>query len=238
MDSYAKKAVILAAGVGRRLFPVTKNIPKPLVELGGKKMIESIIEALIKQGIFQIFVVTGYLREQFNYLPRKYSRVDLVLLDNPFYADCNNISSLYIAREHLGDCIICDGDMLVHNSEIFSPAFEHSGYCSMWAEETDEWLQHLDPAGFVTSCSRNGGRAGWQLFSVSFWTEEDGEKLKAHLEEMFNVRKIRDVFWDDIPLFYYKDCYKLKIREIKQGDLIEIDSICELDEWRKIYENK
>ena len=229
----AENAIIVAAGVGERMFPLTETIPKPLIEVQGKRMIESLIQALIHNGIAEIVVVVGHLKEQFDYLPRKYKDVKIILVINPYYNSCNNISSLYMAREYLGNTIITDGDIIVHNQDILHPYFEVSGYCSSWAEETDEWLQELDENGYVKSCSRTGGKNGWQLYSISFWNQEDSRKLRDHLEELFEKKKVTDIFWDDIPMFYYKQEYSLKIRRINSNDLVEIDDLQELYKFGK-----
>lgn len=224
----ATKAIIMAAGVGNRLLPITNEIPKPLIEVNGKKMIETILDGLAQNGIKEVYIVIGYLKEKFSYLPEKYQQIKLILLENPYFETCNNISSLYVAREHLGNCVILDGDLIILNPEILNLNFEASGYCSTWADVTDEWLQTIDENGYVLSCSRTGGRNGWQLFSISFWSEEDGAKLKNHLEELFVDKKETGLFWDDVVMFYYKDEYRLKIREINFDDVVEIDSFRDL----------
>ena len=67
-----KRAIIMAAGKGERLRPVTDQIPKPLIKVNGVPMIETIIQALIQNGIREIYVVIGYLKEQFGYLCQQY----------------------------------------------------------------------------------------------------------------------------------------------------------------------
>ena len=232
----ATKAIIMAAGIGSRLQPITDETPKPLIEVNGKKMIETVLDGLIQNGIKEIYIVTGYLKEKFSYLPEKYHPIKLTLLENPHFETCNNISSLYVARAHLGNCIITDGDLMIHNPKILNPNFEASGYCSTWADVTDEWLQTIDESNFVLSCSRTGGKNGWQLFSISFWSEEDGMKLKKHLEELVENRKETTLYWDDIAMFYYKDEYRLKIRKINSDDVVEIDNFHELVEIDRSYE--
>ena len=224
----ANKAVILAAGFGKRMRPITEQTPKPLLEINGKRMIETMIDGLIQNEIAEIYVTVGHLREQFEYLPQKYGEIKLELIENPYYRTYNNISSLYVARNHLGDCIIIEGDLLLYNAEILRPHFESSGYCSMWTEKTDEWLQTVDKNDVVLSCSRTGGKNGWQLFGISFWSRPYGEKLKIHLEEEFEKKGERDIFWDDIPMFRHSNEYKLKIKKISPGDVVEIDSLQEL----------
>lgn len=222
----ADKAIIMAAGKGTRLYPLTKQIPKPMISVNGVRMIDSIIEALHANGIEEIYVVVGYLKDNFGELKNKYK--DIVLIENPYYENCNNISSLYVAKEHLGNCIILDGDQILCKGDILNPIFEKSGYCSMWTDEyTEEWLQHVEN-NRVVSCSRTGGSGGWQLFSVSFWNERDGEKLKQLVEVEFMENKHTDIYWDDIAMFCYPKEFDLGIRPIQKGDVIEVDNYEEL----------
>ena len=92
----ASKAIIMAAGKGERMHPVTEKTPKPLIRVKGQRMIESVIEALRRNGITEIYIVVGYLKEQFEELAEQWPGVQLI--ENPYYETCNNISSLYAAR--------------------------------------------------------------------------------------------------------------------------------------------
>ena len=222
----AERAVIMAAGFGSRLMPVTKETPKPLIKVNGVRMIDSVIKALHKNGVNEIYIVVGYLKEKFDVLKREYSGIKLI--ENPYYDTCNNISSLYVAREHLENSLILDGDQIIYNDDVLSPYFEKSGYNSVWTDgETDEWLQQVEN-GKVVSCSRTGGKRGWQLFSISRWNEKDGKKLKRHLELEFKNKQNRGIYWDDVVMFNHFDEYDLTVRPMNYGDVIEIDSLDDL----------
>lgn len=234
-----KNAIIMAAGFGSRLMPITENTPKPLINVNGKIMIETIIEALMSHNINEINIVVGYKKEKFDYLKEKYPNINLI--ENVHYNVYNNISSLYAAREHLGDTIILDGDQIIFDEEILNPRFSKSGYCCSWSEgETNEWLITINDNNEVINCSRNGGAHGWQLYSVSFWIKEDGAKLKACVEDAFADEEKRNLYWDDLAMFLYKEDFDLGIRQIKKGQVIEIDNLWELAElderYREIYE--
>lgn len=226
----------MAAGIGSRMNPVTLTIPKPLIKVNGKIMIETIIDGLHNQGIYEIYIVVGYLKEQFSFLSEKYNGVTII--ENPYYNKCNNISSLYVARDYLDDVIILDGDQIIYNDNILNRYFDKSGYNAVWtSEETSEWLLDVDGTDTIVNCHRDGGHEGWILYSISRWSHEDGMRLKKHLEREFEEKCNRQIYWDDVAMFCYPDEYKLGIYRMQISDVLEIDRFSELVEIDKSYEN-
>lgn len=232
-EHIVKRAIIMAAGIGKRMQPLTFEIPKPLVKVNGTRMIDTVINSLRSNGINEIYVVVGYLKEQFYDWASGES--DIHIIENPYYDSCNNISSLYVSREYLKDCIILDGDQIIYNSSILDPKFKLSGYNAVWCEgDTDEWLMDVHD-GIVKACSRTGGAHGWQLYSISRWSAEDGVKLRLHLEQEFESGN-RNLYWDDVVMFKHFSDYRLGIFEMKMDDIIEIDNLDELIQIDSSYE--
>ena len=227
------RAIIMCAGLGKRMQPITLDTPKPLVKVNGVPMVETVINGLHEKDIYEIHIVVGYLAEQFAYLAEKYEGIDII--SNPLYAECNNISSLYFARNYIGEAIILDGDQIILNSECLKTEYEKSGYSAVWTDDiTEEWLMEVED-NTVKACSRTGGEHGWQLYSISRWTKEDGLKLKKYVEEEFESGN-RQIYWDDVAMFCHFDQFDLGIVPMSKGDILEIDSIEELIAIDSSYE--
>lgn len=222
----AINAIIMAAGKGERLRPLTETTPKPLIEIHGTPMIENIITSLKQKGVDDITIVTGYLKDKFEYLKDKHQ---INIINNPDYDKANNISSLYYAKEKLGDTIILDGDQIINNLDIIKLDFTKSGYvCVPINTFKREWILSLDKNNKITSCLRDGGDHGYELKSLSFWTRKDTEKLKQLLVQEYENKGRANVYWDDVAMFLHPDKFELYGYIIKENDIEEIDSLEEL----------
>ena len=105
------RAIILAAGSGLRLGQHTKDIPKALLDLNGKSILERQISLLREHGVNEIFVVTGYQRE-------KHVLKDIEYIFNPRYSETEQLSSMMVARTKiLDDILVIFGD-IVFDSQI------------------------------------------------------------------------------------------------------------------------
>ena len=92
-----KRAVIMAAGFGSRMVPVTLDRPKPMVAVNGVRIIDTLLDALVSVGIKDITLVRGYKKEKFDEILEKYPFINLI--DNDIYDKTNNISSAMAALE-------------------------------------------------------------------------------------------------------------------------------------------
>jgi L-glutamine-phosphate cytidylyltransferase len=113
-DSSIVRVIILAAGQGKRLLPLTAEVPKALLDIGGKTLIERQIEAFAENGLKDFVVVTGYAADKMEAaLARIGSRlaVSIVSMFNPFYAVADNLASCWLARSFMDrDFIQVNGD--------------------------------------------------------------------------------------------------------------------------------
>ena len=139
MEPYrVKRAVIIAAGFGTRLVPITFNTPKPLVRVHGERIIDRLLDACLAAGISEIYIVRGYLSELFDQLLYKYPMIKF--LENPVYNEANNISSALVARYLLSNAYVLEADLLLYNPKIIKPYQYASNYLGIKMQRSDDWI--------------------------------------------------------------------------------------------------
>lgn len=227
-----KRAVFIAAGFGSRLVPVTLNTPKPLVRVKGKRIIDGLIDAVLAAGIKEIYIVRGYLGEQFDQLLYKYPMIKF--LENPIFNEANNISSAMIARNLLENAYVLEADLLISNPDILTKYHYSSDFLGIPMERSDDWCFTVKD-GIITE-QKVGGYDCHQMVGISYWNAEDGRKLAGDIAKAYDMPGGREFYWEQVPLKVFKDDYKVAIRECKASDIIEIDTFNELKAIDKTYE--
>ncbi|AEB75800.1 sugar phosphate nucleotidyltransferase [Clostridium botulinum] len=228
------RAIILAAGKGTRLRPLTEYIPKPLIKVNGKPIIERQIECLIEKGIREIIIVIGYLAEKFNYIPQKYKHVVIKLVYNENYDKFNNIYTMYLVKEYLKDTYVLDGDVYINNNFI-NTNLNRSTYFGIKKNSfKDEWVIY-EQNNKIVNIKEESVLNEYKIIlsGISYWNLQDGIKINYILEEKLNTNIWTNLYWDNIV----KDnLSKLEIclHKINNDDCFEIDSIKDLKEVEKL----
>ncbi len=228
----AKRAVFLAAGFGTRLVPVTLNTPKPLVRVNGKRIIDGLIDAVLAAGIDEIYIVRGYLPEQFDQLLYKYPMIKF--LENPAYNESNNISSALCARYYMQNAYVFEADLLIGDPSLVKRYNYNTNILGFKTERSDDWCLMVKD-GVITELML-GGTNCYQMIGIWYISEEDGKKLSDHIKATYDMPGGKERFWDTVALQYFKDEYRVEIRECKEGSIIEIDTFNELKAIDRTYD--
>lgn len=227
-----KRAVFLAAGFGSRMKPITINTPKPLVRVNGERIIDGLIDACLKAEINEIYIVRGYLGEQFDQLLYKYPMIKFI--ENTLYDKVNNISSALFAKDLFSNAYVLEADLLISNPDIIKKYHYQSEFLAIPKEKTDDWCFEVTN-GIITK-EKVGGINCPQMVGISYWSKEDGEKLSSDVQSAYELPGGKDFYWEQIPLVVYKDKYKVAICECRDEDIVEIDTFDELKAIDKEYD--
>ena len=229
----AKRVIFIAAGFGSRLAPITFNTPKPLVRVHGVRIIDRLIDACLEAGINEIYVVRGYLAELFDQLLYKYPMIKF--LENPVYNEANNISSSLVARYMLSNAYVFEADLLINNPKIIHKYHYSSDFLAIKKARTDDWCFRVKDGVIAEEKVGGEGDDIWQMVGISYWNEMDGHKLSQDIAEVYASPGGKERYWEQVPLVFCKENYKVAVRECFEDDIVEIDTFDELKNIDRSY---
>ncbi|MBO4896134.1 MAG: phosphocholine cytidylyltransferase family protein [Prevotella sp.] len=195
--------VILAAGMAKRLRPLTDEKPKCLLEVGGKTLLQRTVDAMISAGVKEFVVVTGYRENMIReFLTIHYSLCTIHYIDNPDYEHNNNIFSLWLAMQklHGQEVLLMDSDILCDPEAVRRVARKTNPALAMQQHELGEEEMKIvvDEAGRITEISKTCSPADaiGESVGIEKMTPAYTEAIYQELRKMILDEGLIDIFYE------------------------------------------
>ena len=212
-------AIILAAVFGMRMVPINTETSKGLIEIKGEKLIERLIKQLHEKNIFNIYIVVGFMKEQYEYLIDEYN---VKLIVNSEYAHKNNLNSVKLASNYISNSYIIPCDLWCR----YNPFHSHELYSWYMVENSidNDSTMRVNRKNELIPCLKNGNK----MIVISYLHENDIESFMNNLNCLCENPKNNDSFWEEALSTNNEIIVSPNV--INQDEIIEINTYEQLRE--------
>lgn len=188
--SRPRRAIILAAGLGMRMAPINTQVTKGVLEVKGERLIERLIGQLHRAGVFEITVVVGFMKEQYEYLIDLY-QVSLVV--NTCYGQRNNLYSMSLVLDKLEDAYVIPCDLWCRENPFH--AYELYSWYMVSREMSGKSPVRVNRKQALVRCGE--GQKGNKMMGIAYLQKREAEYVRDRIEKMVCEEVHDDDFWDE-----------------------------------------
>ncbi len=225
-------AIILAAGMSTRFVPFNYERPKGLLKVKDEVLIERQIRQLQEKGIEEIIVVVGHMKEQFEYLQKKFG---VILIEATDYAEKNNHASVYAAREYLKNTIITSSD-LYFSENIFQTYAYDAYYCTIFVpgKTAERGIETDEDDRILKTMYGDKCYDIWVTLGYAFFSKRFSDSFLKIMEKEFDLPETANKFWADIQDDHFDELF-MYAKRVDSSVIHEFDSLEELREFDNKY---
>ena len=214
-----RNAIILAAGYGMRMFPINTEISKGMIQVYGEVLIERTIEQLREAGVREIFVVVGFMKEEYEYLIDKY---EVKLIVNSKYADKNNLHSLALVSDKIENTYIVPCDIWCRTN----PYSDHELYSWYMVTEAfdDESTVRVNRMQELVKTADGGNK----MIGIAYIAKDEAQIVRARLRVFNQEARYDSCFWEEV--LFEKNKMITMAQVVSSYDTYEINTFEQLKE--------
>jgi choline kinase len=241
------KIVILSAGKGLRLRPITSRVPKCLIEVSSKTILKHQLDLFIKHNqIEEIIIIIGYKADLIkNYIKSHYnSHPKIKLLVNKSYNTTNNMFSLYLAKQYINNSLLLMNGDVILDKEIVNGLIDFpfkNAIAVDIGEYNKESMKVIQKNNYLIDISKKINKQNALGCSIDFYkfSEEGKNILFNKIEEFINIRNEKNL-WTEVAIqsLLRNNQLKMKAYDIKDKTWIEIDNLKDLKTANKLFSSK
>ncbi len=233
--------VILAAGMAKRLRPLTDERPKCLLTVGQRTLLQRTVDAILAAGIEELVVITGYRQQMIrDFLTNHYPNITIHFIDNPDYAHNNNIFSLWLTRPFTegNDFLLLDSDILFDPAIIPAVLKQEGSALALNRHELgeEEIKVIVDDKNRVLEISKvcSIEQAIGESVGIEKMTADYSKALFCELQQMIEEEGLIDVFYEKAFERLIPKGYTFQIVDTTDFFSIELDTVDDFENAKKL----
>lgn len=240
---FKKTAIILAAGRGRRLDPLTSDAPKTLLPVAGKCFLERALISFQENDLNNITLVTGYLKNRIeDFIADKFSHSNIVCVDNEFFETTNTAASLFVALQKMkGPFYLLDGDLLFDNGLL--DRLKNDDHENVMIVDTD--INKLDEEAMKVASDHAGKilglgkqipvkEAAGEFIGLAKFSGTWCDLLKKEMIQIMEQGTLDNLYYEDVISGLLLNGPPIHILPANNGQWAEVDTV---EEYRRVNES-
>jgi choline kinase len=234
-------ALLLAAGTGSRLYPLTQNAPKCLTIVNGKSILERQIECLNRNGFKRLVVVTGYLENHIrDFLGNQMGDVKIDYVFSPLYNETNNIYSLWMAREVINESfLLLESDLVFDGSLLKDMLYpDRIAVAKMlpWMNGTSVTINQAQQVkAFLTGSADSFGETKYKTVNIYSISLKSWHEIVKRLNKHITAGKVNGYYETVFAEMIVDGSLIFKAVSFDDKPWYEIDTIVDLAKAEKLF---
>lgn len=236
-------ALLLAAGTGSRLYPLTRDEPKCLTSVNGKTILERMVKNLNKRGFKRLVIVTGHLEHCIrNTLGDQIGKLKVEYIFSPLYKTTNNIYSLWMAREAIKEpFLLLESDLVIDNSLLTDMVYpDRIALAKMqpWMNGTCVKLNQSDTVSeFVTDHKEDSENQRYKTVNIYSFSLSSWKRIIKRLDKKISAGDVNSYYETVFADLTAENKLELKSVSFDGKPWYEIDTLEDLSFAEKIFKS-
>ena len=240
-DSSVRTAVLLAAGTGSRLKPLTDDAPKCLSEVSGVPILERLVQSLCEHGFMRLVIVVGYLDHRIReFLHERNEGLEIEFVINPRYATTNNLYSLWLARLTIDEpCLLLESDVVFDSSlllEMLQPNRMAVSRMRPWMNGTTvtvDTAQHVTAFQFANV--KATGEIMHKTVNMYSFSRDTWRRFVQHLSSHVSAGRVNEYYETVLAEMLRDGSIAMDAVPFDKGRWYEIDTLEDLQEAELMF---
>lgn len=234
-------ALLLAAGTGSRLYPLTKEAPKCLTIVNGRTILERMVSGLNSRGFKRLVIVTGHLENKIkDFLGNKFKNIQIEYIFSPLYKETNNIYSLWMARQAINEpFLLLESDLVYDDSlldNMLTPNKMAVSKMQPWLNGTCVTINKLsDVKAFIPGSNKDLKETKYKTVNIYSISKDSWSLIVKQLNKQISINNVNSYYETVFADMVADGSLSFKAASFDNKPWYEIDTIEDLGHAEKLF---